>query len=541
MNGLSYLIYQLLLLNKINIDKKELTFQVESHPSYPSLHSISGVLDHFNIDNLAVDIPKNKETLAQLPTSFLAQINTNNGQEFVVVSSEESHYKMLFGNNQKQIVSIDTFLLYFTGIIVAVEKDNLVEKTKVSSAFLGNSLIISSFAFTLYLFILSRPSIISILFFTVSILGIFISLVLKKQGQGIQTIVGNSLCSGDSEFKDCDAVLSSKGAQVFGYFKLYDISFIYFTGLALSVFLLSLLNQNESFTYLVSFIAFPITLYSIYYQFIVLKKWCLLCLSIVAILWIQTILAFTAFNSNITISFSFYTFSVLAFSYIIVLALWNSISPQLDTLKNLNDIKVKHFKFKRNFSLFYNLLNQSNVVSTHIPDTAEIVFGNNQSPLQITIITNPFCGHCREVHTLIENILKKYSEHVQITIRFGLNPNDLESDVVKIASRLLELYHQDSQDKCLEAMNHIYNGMSPKQWFNTFGTTEQEKDNYLKILSKGINWCREHNINFTPEILINGKSFPNEYDRSDLLFFIEDLYENYHGIHQEVMTNETQH
>ena len=33
-------------------------------------------------------------------------------------------------------------------------------------------------------------------------------------------------------------------------------------------------------------------------------------------------------------------------------------------------------------------------------------------------------------------------------------------------------------------------------------------------------------INFTPEILINGKSFPKEYSRTDLIFFIEDLEEN---------------
>jgi hypothetical protein len=32
--------------------------------------------------------------------------------------------------------------------------------------------------------------------------------------------------------------------------------------------------------------------------------------------------------------------------------------------------------------------------------------------------------------------------------------------------------------------------------------------------------------NFTPEILINGHSFPKEYDRADLVYFVEDLYES---------------
>ena len=37
--------------------------------------------------------------------------------------------------------------------------------------------------------------------------------------------------------------------------------------------------------------------------------------------------------------------------------------------------------------------------------------------------------------------------------------------------------------------------------------------------------------NFTPEILINGKSFPKEYDRQDLLFFIEE-FSNYEQFYE---------
>ena len=43
----------LLRKNGIQFDKDEFLFQIQSHPSYPSLHSITGVLEHFNIDNIA--------------------------------------------------------------------------------------------------------------------------------------------------------------------------------------------------------------------------------------------------------------------------------------------------------------------------------------------------------------------------------------------------------------------------------------------------------------------------------------------------------
>ena len=46
---LSLIVKKLLSKNAISFDKKELDFQIQSHPSYPSLHAITGVLDHFNI------------------------------------------------------------------------------------------------------------------------------------------------------------------------------------------------------------------------------------------------------------------------------------------------------------------------------------------------------------------------------------------------------------------------------------------------------------------------------------------------------------
>ncbi|MEL6916243.1 MAG: hypothetical protein AAFO99_00795, partial [Bacteroidota bacterium] len=54
------------------INLKELKFQLLSHPSYPSLHSVTGVLNHFNMDNVALEVPKDRETLVQLPETFLS-------------------------------------------------------------------------------------------------------------------------------------------------------------------------------------------------------------------------------------------------------------------------------------------------------------------------------------------------------------------------------------------------------------------------------------------------------------------------------------
>ena len=75
-DNLSFLIQKLLKKSSIVLNFDELSFQIQSHPSYPSLHAVTGVLSHFNIENVAVQVPVNKETLSQLPECFLAEWTT---------------------------------------------------------------------------------------------------------------------------------------------------------------------------------------------------------------------------------------------------------------------------------------------------------------------------------------------------------------------------------------------------------------------------------------------------------------------------------
>ena len=522
---LFYLVQELLAHNKISIDKKELAFQIQSHPSYPSLHAITGVLDHFNIDNLALDVPINEDTLAQLPKSFLVRIKTEQGEEFAVVVNKGLHYDVTLLSKIKNKLTIPEFLKEFTGIIVAVEKTDIIEEHKENSTLFNKTLIITSSVLILSLFFLTKPNLISILFLFTSILGVLISITFKKQEQGIQTVLGNAFCSGASETKDCDAVLHSRGANLLGNYKLIDISLIYFSGLTLAVLSLILLNLNLSLPFAISLLAFPITLYSIYYQAMVVKKWCLLCLSVVALLWAQTAVVAYNFETATSLSWPLNSILLTGLGFLSALTIWNLVAPQLTDLQKLKQIKIDYFKFKRNFSLFNTLLEKSKTIDTAIDDTSEIIFGNPNAKLQITIVTSPFCGHCKPVHTLIENIYKKYHEEARTLIRFNANIKDPENSLVKIASRLIEIYDTEGTKACLKAMHNIYHGQEPKLWLKEFG----ECNNLvlsLETLKKENEWCANNNINFTPEILINGKSYPKEYDRSDLMYFIEDIHEN---------------
>jgi uncharacterized membrane protein len=519
-NPLINVVALLLKKNNIFFDKQELAFQIESHPSYPSLHAITGVLDHFNIENIAAEVPQNSETLLELPNCFIAQVETDKGTELVTVVKNKLDYFIFYPSQEKEKNTELEFLKRFTGIIVAVE-DSSVENQQTSN-FINILFIAVLSIIAISVFLLSNSNVFNILFFSTSLVGLLISVSIYKQELGMNSLMGNAFCSSSNEKKDCDAVLSSKGATIYKDYKLSDISLLYFLGLALATFLIAFKNLSTEILSIISIVALPITFYSIFYQFKVVKKWCFLCLSILGVLWLQASLVF--FRNNLIFEFSLEPFVITTFSFLVLFYTWSLLKPKLKDFQEYKKAKLDYFKFKRNYSLFSLLLKSSRKINTVLKDVPEIVFGNKNSNLEIVIITNPFCGHCKSVHKLVGNILQKHKNEVKIIIRFNVSTKNKESDVVKITTRLLELYNIKETNICLTAMGQIYEGESVVNWLKEWGECS-EKERYVPVLEKENAWCKENVINFTPEILINGQSFPKEYNRLDLVYFIEDLNE----------------
>lgn len=517
---LSYQIQQLLKRNNILIDFDELSFQIKSHPTYPSLHSVTGVLDHFNIGNIALDVPNTTDTLEQLPKTFLAQVEIDEQKQFVVVTKAKDNYQLTYTAKLKKSLTQSQFLEQFTGIVLVVDKDesNLDNNNTASKTPIINVLKIVSVVLFITLLLNNTNDLAHYIFLSLSFIGIYLAHTILKQEQGISTVLGDAFCSNPSEKKNCNAVLSSKAATVFKNLKLSDVSSMYFIGLSLSTFLLAI-NNNPMFSIqLISLLALPAILYSIYYQAIIIKKWCLLCLGIVAILCIQALLSLISFQPIYHLESIL--ISLLSFSF--TSTFWLIKSDLLKDNKSLKKMKVSYYKFKRNFDLFITQLDKSKSINTLINTTGEIVLGNTNSNLEITIITNPLCGHCKPVHKTLEQILKNYSESVKLTIRFNVNSKNDESLAVKITLRLLELYNTKGPKICLEAMHEIYGKLSPKEWLKKWNYCEISTT-YLPILQEQYSWCKDNTINFTPELLINGKSYPKIFDRSDLIYFIEEL------------------
>ena len=207
------------------------------------------------------------------------------------------------------------------------------------------------------------------------------------------------------------------------------------------------------------------------------------------------------------------------------LSLWAYLKPKYVEIQEGRELKVNYYKFKRNYGVFASLLKERTPIKTCIENTAEIILGNAESKLEVVIVTNPLCGHCKAVHALVEDILDRYGELVRIVIRFNLNLSEPQSKALTIASTLMKIHLTKGEGLSLLALHDAF--QEPlESWGEQWAWIEDNSRHYLEDLKRQKSWCESHKINFTPVILINGRPFPAPYVRQDLIFCIEDLHED---------------
>lgn len=508
--------------NSININAEELEFQLRSHPTYPSLHSVTGVLDHFSVKNYALEVPRNKETLSLLPSTFLALIKNDYHNGFVLVNKKNKSLNISYNENKRTVMSEHDFIGLWSGVIVIIEDDikEIGQKSK-NHSFASRIMPIAILVIISTYYIYQNTTFATI-HFLLSIVGLSVCTLILYHELGISSKVLDKFCADGNRKTNCNDVLNSKGANVFGYIKLSDAGIIYFVSIIISALILK--NSSNSFSPLIviSLLATPFTFFSVYYQYRIVKKWCPLCLTVVSILWLQAIAINLINYKEITLELN--AVLTTAVCFMLSFTLWQNISPLFKKEQEYHALKITHFKFKRSFNIFQSLLQSVDRIDTQSRIANEIVFRNTHENaiLEIVVITNPLCGFCKEAHLLVERLILLNNTSMNTTIRFNVNddPNSLDS---KISLRLLEIYNLDGDKACKIAMHDIYSKIKPKEWLIKWG--EPSKQEYKTTINQEKEWCKRHNVNFTPEILVNGRSFPKEYDRIDLLSFVDEIIE----------------
>lgn len=522
--GLKQTIELFLLNNNITFNKEELHLQLLSHPYFPSVNAITDLFDHFKIENVAAELPKEVSIITELPSSFLAHIKENGIEKIVLVIKKKYDLEIVYDSKTKKLLSYKEFVNLWTGIVVAIEKndnENSIENN--SKSILKTGAIVSFALLTVTSLFLNPLNIAGFSYLLISSIGFYISILLVQKELGLHSKSLDKFCE-SSKNNSCDDVLNSKGALVFNTFKLSDVGIVYFSGIILTLLIVNITGFNTKFLFLssLSVISTLFIPYSIYYQWRIIKKWCPLCLMVLGVLVMQASISLPFLELE---SFIFSNELILvSFSFLFLSLVWAELKSGYKKKQEFDVLQLEHYKFKRNSNLFTTALKSSNKKEMTIAGINEISLGNKNAKLKIVLVTNPKCFFCKEAHQVFHEILKGRKEDIQLIIRFNINTSNLKSNQgLEISNQLLEIYNNQNEGKILEALDEIYSDIEPETWLQKWKSTTSL--NHISDLKKAKEWCTNNKVNFTPAVFINGYLFPKEYNKKDITFFIDHLVE----------------
>lgn len=510
-------LYQYLEKEEIGIDKNEFEFQIKFHPDYPSFLAIVDTLTFFNIDNGAMRLDSSEIEL--LPNNFMAFLREgSNRPELFFIEKKGDEY--LYTKDKKaSFISKQEIETKWESIVLLVEKSEIgiPKSNSKKSWILPFSLLVT---FLLVLFLL-EGSLQSKIFFLFPIFGMLFSIAALKDLFGTQSELLNSFCNITSS-TSCSAVVGSSKWKIFELVNFSDLSVVFFASqfLGLLVFLFS----GDTIAYfaiqkVLLLASVPVLLLSVYYQKGVEKKWCPICLVIITIILLE--LGYLIALQNTTFTFSTKGLVIFGFVFLSVVIVWSTLKKLFTQQKAMREEQLKAIRFERNYTIFKNSLFAKE--KAQLPQSF-LIFGNKKSKTIITIISNPFCGHCKGAHEIIDAILHKHQNDVQIQVILKTNLETESEEGKKLCSSLMGIYKQQGEAAFMKALKSWFDNKNLAEWFGLFpATSTNEFDGIFNIQRK---WCEENNYNFTPSIFVNGYEYPQIYNRNNLPFYINELVED---------------
>jgi thiol-disulfide isomerase/thioredoxin len=511
---------------KVSIDPNIVIDELEKHPDYPSMLAVSDVLTALNVSNTA--FRADFEMLGELSAPFLVNVNTNGG-EFVVITKIDAKH-VYFSDERKEVnkVSVENFKSEFAGVVLIAEPDSGLIKNRglLSSAYKFKPAVLTAGCLLILLTLLYNSGYFvslnwaTVLLSVVKTAGLIVSVLLLIQSVDSNNPLIQVLCQ-DGGKTDCNAILSSKAAKVFDGLTWSEVGFFYFAGTWLLLqFGGSAGTGVLTVLAMLNFVSLPYTVYSVYYQARMAKKWCVLCCAIQALLWLEFIpLAINAFTTHFYLDMEGYKMARLTFVCLLSpVVLWLILRPLLFKLQQLKPLKEQLRKFKYNSELF----NQALTAQPQFKQPDEnwsIVLGKPEASNIITMVSNPYCPPCAKMHKLLNDIIDQNGD-VQARIVFTAE-NTEEDPQTQVTRHLMALNALLDKTQVKHALHDWYEQKQKNYdaWAKAY-PVELVETEYYKLDAQRT-WCEMAEVAFTPTMLINGHLLPPVYQFSDLKYMLQ--------------------
>ena len=520
--------YRLARLLRVKVTRRTLEETLGNHPDYSSLLSLSDAFDEWKVDNAALQLDKNQ--LAEVPVPFLAYLTVDKGMFAVVRAVSGNSVEWLHTGNGWRRESVAEFLGKWTGAVLLAEpSDESGEKDYASNRRKDvlESVRIPFLAFVIWVAVVSALCLAFGGGLQADGWNLYGLLLVKLAGVAVCSLLLWHQIDRDNGFikslcqlggkSGCASILDSKAANLFTWLSWSEIGFFYFSGGCLALLLGIHDPAITVFLIALNLLALPFTLYSLYYQAVVARQLCVLCLAVQVSLVLEFACGFGLWQS-IPTGFDFRTIGILLSAFSVPVAGWVFVKPFLLAARKVEPLENDLRKFRNNPELFSIILKQQPAMPIVDEDMGAMVLGNPDAGHAITIVTNPYCQPCAKTHAEMEELLAGNS-NLKCRIIFAAS-NDEGDARGEVARYILSLpvgqqgaelhawFTADREQKDEMRKRMIANPVSEK----AAGLLEWQQS-----------WCKRAEIKATPTIYIGQHRKPDLYGLADLKHILKHL------------------
>ena len=356
-------------------------------------------------------------------------------------------------------------------------------------------------------FVIGEGNVSLVVLFVLYVAGLFTSLLLLLKTHGFHNRMLDRFCGNNSEGDDCLAVIGSKRAFLIGEISWSDIGIIYFLTLIMMLLVFPF-DGNEAIFMWSAFLALPYPVFSVYYQWKVIRSWCRLCLMVQLILLLSGGVAVGLWCSEKIIWESADWFSIILLAAFIVTS-WFVVKYLVKSLLQKKAVTEQYRLFRSEYATKCLCVSE---VLPPVKESARIIY-NEKTENKITIAFRFDCHPCLyHMDEIIETIRK--NRDIAVEFVFVSWASRLKKDL-PVMLYFAMLYYQNSEE-FLDGLLRYVSDFPRKS--ETYAVKPEVIDEQVKnLLVSHLDWCVKNEIHRTPTYLINDRIVSMYYSFCDMV------------------------
>lgn len=489
------------------------------HPHRYNMYGLKKMLDVYGVNTIGVRIESKDLSMLNFPCI----LHTHGDFAIGIACTDEKITYSLHG--KKTEVTQDVFKQTWTGNALVVSEttdanepdikkhrqEEIISKLKLYSI-----PILLALAFLVGLTsnaINGKLSFVCITELPLSMIGIATCAMLMQKQLFNESKYGDRVCS-LFHHADCNSVLDGPKAKVFGI-SWSEIGLGFFFA---NTLLLGILPVYFLCVAVINWIAMLYGVWSIYYQWKVAKNWCVLCVLVQVVIWLFGILSIVVciLNANV-LSTSIVEACYVSIAYMIGIMSVHHYASSYSANKERTNAVQRYRALKANTSVAKALIEKQDYYETSIEDS-NILLGNPDAKMRITILSNPHCNPCARMHERVDKLLDSCGNDICVQYIFSSFNEKLEDS----SRYLISCYNQANQQKSRETFSKWYAGEKNNHEAIVKDCPDKiHNDDVEKELNRHKEWRNRTNLVATPTILVNGFELPDEYEIEDLSMIVD--------------------